>query len=169
MKKYFSLIVFSLTILSLISCEDSEKKMNEKFIQEIKSNLKDEFFKRNIDIDIIELKVEEVETFYLNESDSLVTIFIQGALLSKALELSGSKNLSDFYTLDNIKNYMDMASNDLEFNYKKEELNDYRFKTLFLVSFKIKYTTIFSDGSRNNKLYENSKFLFNEKFELISD
>jgi hypothetical protein len=169
MKNYFSLIVLSLSILLLISCEDSEKKMNEKFILEIESNLKDEFFKRNIDIDIIELKVEQVETFYLNESDSLVTILIKGALLNKALELSGSKNLSEFYTLDNIKNYMDMASNDLEFNYKKDKLNDSRFKNVFLVSFKIKYTAIFSDGSRDNKLYENSKFLFNEKFELISD
>lgn len=171
MKKFNLIFIVTCILIFNISCDNKENKI----LDSIKNYKNDYYFKKNLKIDIHEIKLLELKE-QTNHGDSLINMAIKATYMETARKLSGL-NVNEFFSLDAEQQqfYMDKASNDVEYIMYKKNLEKYRYNPLDTKTYKLlyeanvyeKYTITDSNGKSQNVLNENSYYLLDNEYNII--
>jgi hypothetical protein len=171
MKKLKLIFIVTSILIFNISCNNKENKI----LDSIKNYKNDYYFKKNLKIDIHEIKLLELKE-QSNHGDSLIDMAIKATYMETARKLSGL-DVNNFFSLEPEKQifYMDKASNDVEFIMYKKNLEKYRYNPLDTKTYKLlyeanvyeKYTITDSNGNSQNVLNENSYYLLDNDYNII--
>ncbi len=172
MKKFNLIFIVTSILIFNISCNNKESKI----LDSIKNYKNDYYFKKNLKIDIHEIKLLELKE-QTNHGDSLINFAIKAKYMETARKLSGL-DINNFFSLDAEQRlfYMDKASNEVEYIMFKKNLEKYRYNPLDTKTYKLlyeayiyeKYTITDSDGSTKNVLNENVYYLFDNEYNVIN-
>jgi hypothetical protein len=171
MKKFNLIFIVTSILIFNISCNNKENKI----IESIKSYKNDYYFKKNLKIDIHEIKLLELKE-QSNHGDSLINMAIKAKFLDTARILSGLQT-KEFFNLEPEKQlfFIDLAEKDEDYVKYKKGLEKYRYNPLDSKTYKIlyeariyeKYTITFNDGNTENVLNEDVYYLLDNEFNVI--
>jgi len=162
MKKVLTLLI---PTLILFSCQESQQS---KILNASKRYTEDFFFKKNLNIEIVEFKIYNEKELNHIEADSVINYFVGNKILSIALKLSGQSR-SEFFTAGNplkLKCVIE-AKNSSEFNLYTKKLKALNYEAYEAHAY-LKYTT--SDLNGNNKqngICEDCYFLLDKDFKVV--
>jgi hypothetical protein len=168
MKKILNLTLFIAYFLSF-SCTNEENKI----VESIKQYNTDYFFKKNLNVNIHEIKLQDFK-ISSNYNDSIINIAVKDKLLNRAIEISGL-DVKEFFKSTYKIYFIELAGKDKDFIDYKKSLEKYRYipfdsktyNTFYEVHVYEKYTISDKDGNSQNILNDSAYYLLDKQFNFI--
>lgn len=157
-----------LIIIITSSCEGIIKTQNDKALESISNYTKDEFFKHNYNIEIVDFNIESIKEV---KPDSIIVKCIEAEIYEIAFKIADPslKKNSDF-------DLSKLNTEVLEQAYKSSELKEYskklkkysNNKQFYLIDVDCKFTAKeINTNFQNNLLWPKMTFLLSEDFIVI--
>jgi hypothetical protein len=157
----YSFLLFLAVITFLFSCKSDEEKRNEKTLMAIKSHMSDVCFKRNLSLEILDVKINKTEAYTV---DSAYKIILKSAYYQAitTLEKTNPDKKDDM-------NWISYTANNNPTKIKFEKLRkDYNgWENWYWVYAYVKATQTDRQGIKDNFILDNAWFIIDENCNIL--
>jgi hypothetical protein len=159
--KYASHLLL-VAIIFLFSCKSDEEKRNEKTLVAIKSYMSDVCFKRNLSLDIIDIRINKTE---IESVDSAYSKILKEAYYKAiyTLEQTEPEKQSDMYWITKTAD-----SDPTNIKMKKLRTNYNGWENWYWVHAYVKATQTDQQGIKDNFILDNVWFLIDENCNILN-